>query len=667
MDPSKLELHIALSLLPYLDATDVCTFRGHWNELFSSPDLLRRALRIYGSASREHQIITRLEAEAAISESSPQLTPSYYHSLFRNFSIRTHNLRRGTPVQEIRFPVRRAASTGNFVYAIADDVLVYLSPEVGGLEVVFWNHDTGEYANMRVDLGIKNQGEQPSAYSVRNLRVFEDVLVVEHTKEHRLEFGSGSSFWSVVQAFRLTSPFAVSGLSPQGNSSARRTGSYEQLSLFTTFKYRYVNYTQVIISDHSRTHYAALSGRSNSLGVGLFVWDLLTGRMVFAYEQEALGTRNITRSPMLSLEKIVMVEDSHVILVKPDLRNGDKWRKYAEESTGFKLYILTFDITVGERAQDDVVLPGEDDCIRSCVTREKDDEMLVGYNDYIQWRVVRQRAPKLNHHDSPPLTTYLNLWGRRRAPFPGNGKAAASTSTEEGLYNIPAEEFPVERANPSSVSDALIALAVSRPSETRPVEEPRGRPVECNEIHQYELTTSPSLDELPIRAIYTAVNDKLPPTTDIPRASTSEIPIGNDVNPFFLNSNGTDALSFDMVWSGGSVECLGTRLMTFHFGIRSFQLTETSSVALKRGDGPLRYHLDYSAFLKERHDRAVIREIPSIQRNVLAMAQSHRGVVVPFDVHGDERMSIYTEPRTESNIADLVMCVWGSEKLRPVV
>ncbi|KAK6349840.1 hypothetical protein TWF696_006106 [Orbilia brochopaga] len=629
MDPSKLELHIALSLLPYLDATDVCTARGvnkHWNELFSSPDLLRRALRIYGSASREHQIITRLEAETTVSGSSPQLTPAYYCSLFRNFSIRTHNLRHGTPIQEIRFPVRRAASTGNFVYAIADDVLVYLSPEVGGLQVIFWNHDTGEYANMRIDLGVKNQGEQPSAYSVRNLRVFEDVLVVEHTKEHRLEFGSGSSFWSVVQVFQLTSPFAVPG-NNEGDSPAPRTGSYEQLSLFPTFKYRYVNYTEGIISDHSCTHYAALSGRSNSLGVGLFVWDILTGRMVFAYEQEALGTRNITRSPMLASDKIVMVRDSHVILVKPDLRNGDKWRKYTEESTGFKLHILTFDLTVGERTEDNVVLPSEDDCIRSYVTREKDDEMLASYQDYIQWRVVRQRAPKLNHHDSPLLTTYLNLWGRRRAnPFMA-GKAAVSTSSEE--------EF-------------------------------RNRPVERNEIHQYELTVTPPTDELPVRAIYTAVNNKLAHTVDIPRASNSEITIGNDVNPFFLNSNGTDALSFDMVWSGGNAECLGTRLMTFHFGIRSFQLTETSSVALKRGDGPLQYHLDYSAFLKRADDRSVVREIPSIQRNVLAMAQSHRGVVVPFDVHGDERMSIYTEPRTEGNIADLVMCVWGSEKLQPL-
>ncbi|EWC45594.1 hypothetical protein DRE_05452 [Drechslerella stenobrocha 248] len=605
MGSSELEIHIALSLLPYLDARDVCRARGvnkHWNELFSSPDLLRAALRIYGSASREQQIITRIEAEAEATNSSStsQLAPLDYRALFYSFSTRTHNLRRGTPIQELRFPIRRAVPTSGFVYAIADDVLVYLSPEAGGLQAVFWNHDTGEYANMRIDLGTNNQGEQPSAYSVRRLRVFEDVLVVEHTKEHRLELGSGSSFWSVVQVFRLTSPFAVP---PAEGESAPRTGSYEQLSLFSTFKYRYVNYTDGIVSDHSRTHYAALSGRTNSLGVGVFVWDLLTGRMVFAYEQEALGTRNISRSPTFSADKLVMMADSHILLVKPDLRNSDKWRKAVDESTGFKLDILTFSLTVGKpREEDGVIIPGEDDCVRSHITRDKDDDMLSTYRDYIQWRVVRQRAPKLHHHDTPTLTTYLNLWGRQRSPL---APSAAALAADVGVGEHGAEE-----------------------------------------------------EEYPRRPIS----------------------VGNDANPFFLNSNGTDALSFDLVWSGGSSECLGTRLMTFHFGIRSFQLTETSKrrgYTHSHGHGytngtttqdqePLRYHLDYSAYLKTPDEPTKPREIPSIQRNVLAMAQSHRGLVVAFEVSGDERMSIYTEPRQENNIATLVMCVWGSQLLRPV-
>ncbi|KAF3906583.1 hypothetical protein ABW20_dc0108328 [Dactylellina cionopaga] len=634
MDPSQLEIHIALSLLPYLDATDICRARGvnkHWNELFSSPDLLRSAIRIYGSASREHQLITRLEKEASSSNgensSANQLTPLYYQSLFRNFSIRTHNLRKGTPIQEIRFPVRRVASTGSFVYAIADDVLVYLSPDVGGLEVVFWNHDTGEYCNMRIDLGTNNQGRQPSAYSVRKLKVFEDILVVEHTKEVKMDNMSGTSFLGIVQVFRLISPFEKSK-----EDGEKRQGSYEQLSLFDTFRYRYVNYTDGIISDHSRTHYAAVSVRSNSIGVGLFVWDICTGKMIFRFEQEALGTRGITQSPVHASDKVIMVENSHVILVKPDLRNTTKWRKSEEESTGFKLYILTFALDTGERDEDGVVRPQEDDYTHSCVSREKDDEMLASYHDYILWRVVRQRTPKLHHHDVPKLTIYLNVWGRYRVANLGKTGLSRDDSNEEEDWSR--------------------------------------RPIARTEIHQYELTTSPPSGELSVRAIYTSINDKLPktypdPDPSIPKPSTSEISVSSD-SPFFLNSNGTDALSFDMVWSGGSIECLGTRLMTFYFGIRSFQLTETSRLAVNSAGGPLQYHLDYSSYLKLHDETGKIREIPSIQRNVLAQTQTHRGMMVAFDVHGDERMSIYTEPRTKNNIADLVMCVWGSEKLNHV-
>ncbi|EPS44704.1 hypothetical protein H072_1305 [Dactylellina haptotyla CBS 200.50] len=627
MDPASLEIHIALSLLPYLDVLDVCRARGvnkHWNNLFSSPDLLRSAIRIHGSASREFQLINRLEQEATESGgSSDALIPQLYQSLFRSFSIRTNNLRKGTPVQEIRFPLRKVASTGNFIYAIADDVLVYLSKEVGGLEVVFWNHDTSEYCNMMIDLGKNNQGPQPSAYSARKLAVFEDILVVEHTKEVRRENASGSMFVGLVQIFRLTSPFAKIA---EGGEKVK--ASYEQLSLFETFKYRYVNYTEGIISDHSRTHYAAISVRSNSLGVGLFVWDIQTGKMVFRYEQEALGVRGVTRSPISASEKIIMIEDSHVMLVKPDIRNGIKWHKNEDDPTAFRLDILTFPLNVGEQDEAGVFHPQEEDYTQCHITRDKDDEMLQSFQDYIQWRVVRQRTPKLHHHDTPKLTTYLNLWGRLRIHRPGRDHL--SGDDEE----------------------------ISR------------RPIERTEIHQYELTTSLADGEQPpIRAIYTAVNDRLPrgyppPDPSIPKPFMSDISVGSD-SPFFLNSNGTDALSFDMVWSGGSTECLGTRLMTFYFGIRSFQLTETSSAVLKKG-GPLRYHLDYSSYLKLPGESGKVREIPSIQRNVLAMAQSHRGMVVAFDVHGDERMSIYTEPRKENNIADLVMCVWGSEELKHV-
>ncbi|KAF3186484.1 hypothetical protein TWF788_003342 [Orbilia oligospora] len=539
MDPSALEIHIALTLLPYLDATDVCRVRGvnkHWNELFSSPDLLRAAIRIYGSASREYQIITRLEKDlesgTGTDELAPKLTPEYYQSLFRNFSIRTQHLRKGTPIQEIRLPLRKNASN-NFVYAIADDVLVY----------------------------------------------------------------------------------------------------------------------EGIVSDHSRTHYAALSNRSNSLRVGLFVWDIFTGKMVFRYEQEALGTRGFTASPLVPADKVVMVDDSHVLLIKPDLRNGAKFRKHPEETAGFKVYIKTLPITIGTvseeggagegEGEDGIISASEEDIIHSTITRDKDDEMLQSYHDYIQFRVVRQRAPKLHHHDNPKVSIYLNLWGRTRI-------------TKLGKVSLSRDE-----------------------------EEWSRRPVERNEIHQYELITSPPLPgqtglslpapgELQVRAIYTAINDKLPsqgfpdPDPSIPKPSMSDIPIDTD-SAFFLNSNGTDALSFDMVWSGGSTECLGTRLMTFYFGIRSFQLTETSSAMLKRGRGePLRYHLDYSSYLKVPGEPGELREIPSVQRNVLATAMSHRGTMVPFDVHGDERMSIYTEPRPENAIADLVMCVWGSDELKLV-
>ncbi|KAF3926453.1 hypothetical protein AA313_de0206717 [Arthrobotrys entomopaga] len=628
MDPSNLEIHIALSLLPYLDVLDVCRARGvnkHWHDLFTSPDLLRSAIRIHGSASREFQLITRLEQESKAAGDVTALTPQLYQSLFRNFSIRTNNLRKGTPVQEIRVPLRKVASSGNFIYAIADDVLVYLSKEVGGLEVVFWNHDTSEYCNMRIDLGTNNQGRQPSAYSVRKVAVFEDILVLEHTKEVKRENASGSSFVSIVQTFRLISPFTETE-----GSSGKRKASYEQLSLFDTFMYRYVNYTEGITSDHSRTHYAALSVRSNSLGVGLFVWDILTGRMVLRYEQEALGTRGITRSPMVSSDKVIMVEDSHVILVKPDLRNGDKWRRAESESTGFKVDIFTLSLTTGERDEQGVVRPEVDDFIQSCVTRDKDDEMFASYQDYIHYRVIRQRTPKLHHHDTPKLNIYLNLWGHTR------------------VASIGKSPFPSENEEDTA----------SR------------RPIERTEIHQYELTTSPPEGELPIKAIYTILNDRLPrgyPPLDpsVPKPFMSDISTSSD-SPFFLNSNGTDALSFDMVWSGGSTECLGTRLMTFYFGIRSFQLTETSASEAMKNSGPLRYHLDYSSYLKVQDDPRKVREVPSIQRNVLAMAQSHRGMVIAFDVHGDERMSIYTEPREESNIADLVMCVWGSEKLKHV-
>ncbi|TGJ71008.1 hypothetical protein EYR41_003013 [Orbilia oligospora] len=659
MDPSALEIHIALTLLPYLDATDVCRVRGvnkHWNELFSSPDLLRAAIRIYGSASREYQIITRLEKDlesgTGTDELAPKLTPEYYQSLFRNFSIRTQHLRKGTPIQEIRLPLRKNASN-NFVYAIADDVLVYVSPLAGGLEVIFWNHDLAEYSNMRLELGTNNMGAQPSAYSVRRLRVFEDILVIEHTKEGKLENVTGSFYTNVVQIFRLISPFAKVGVEPQ--DGAKRKASYEQLSLFETFKYRHVNYTEGIVSDHSSTHYAALSNRSNSLRVGLFVWDIFTGKMVFRYEQEALGTRGFTSSPLVPADKVVMVDDSHVLLIKPDLRNGVKFRKHPEETAGFKVYIKTLPITVGTvseeggpgegegegEGEDGIISASEEDIIHSTITRDKDDEMLQSYHDYIQFRVVRQRAPKLHHHDNPKVSIYLNLWGRTRI-------------TKLGKVSLSRDE-----------------------------EEWSRRPVERNEIHQYELITSPPLPgqtglslpapgELQVRAIYTAINDKLPsqgfpdPDPSIPKPSMSDIPIDTD-SAFFLNSNGTDALSFDMVWSGGSTECLGTRLMTFYFGIRSFQLTETSSAMLKRGRGePLRYHLDYSSYLKVSGEPGEPREIPSVQRNVLATAMSHRGTMVPFDVHGDERMSIYTEPRPENAIADLVMCVWGSDELKLV-
>ncbi|KAK6363028.1 hypothetical protein TWF730_000477 [Orbilia blumenaviensis] len=645
MDPSALEIHIALSLLPYLDTTDVCRIRGvnkHWNELFSSPDLLRAAIRIYGSASREYQIITRLEKDLEFDTKdalTPKLTPEYYRALFRNFSIRTQHLRRGTPVQEIRLNLRKNSSN-NFVYAIADDVLVYVSPVAGGLEVIFWNHDVGEYSNMRLELGTNNMGTQPSGYSVRRLRVFEDILVIEHTKEGKLENVTGSFYTSVVQIFRLISPFAK----VEGQDGAKRKASYEQLSLFETFKYRHVNYTEGIVSDHSRTHYAALSNRSNSLRVGLFVWDIFTGKMVFRYEQEALGTRGFSASPLVPADKVIMVDSSHVLLIKPDLRNGVKWRKDLDEATGFKVYIKTLPITVGTVSEDDdgIISASEDDIIHSTITRDKDDEMLQSYHDYIQFRVVRQRAPKLHHHDNPKVSIYLNLWGRTR--ISKLGKVSLSRDEEEW----------------------------SR------------RPVERNEIHQYELITSPpphpeqtglSLPppgELPIHAIYTAINDKLPaqgfpdPDPSIPKPSMADIPTDSD-SAFFLNSNGTDALSFDMVWSGNSTECLGTRLMTFYFGIRSFQLTETSSAVLKRGRGePLRYHLDYSSYLKVPGEPSKLREIPSVQRNVLAQAMSHRGTMVPMDVHGDERMSIYTEPRQENAIADLVMCVWGSDELKLV-
>ncbi|KAF3930922.1 hypothetical protein ABW19_dt0207619 [Dactylella cylindrospora] len=624
MEASKLEIYIALSLLPYLDATDICRARGvnkHWNELFSSPDLLRAALRIHGSASREHQILTRVEgANGSSADSKIQLD---YKSLFRNFSIRTNNLRNGTPTQEMRIQIRRAASTPNFVYAIADDVLVYLSPEVGGLSVIFWNHDTSEYSNMRVELGTNNQTIEPSAWSVRKLRVFEDILIVEHTKEVKLPNATGSSFWSIIQTFRLTSPFAK----PREEGEKKPEGSYEQLSVFTTFKFRYVNYTDSIISDHSQTHYAALSGRSNSLGAGVFVWDIYTGKLVFKHEQQPLGSRNMAQSPVTVSDKVIMVENSHVLLVKPDSRNPFKWRKIPEDPIGFKVYILTFAVNAGEENEEGVISPQEGDFTESYVTRDKDDEMMQSYHDYIQWRVIRQRAPKLHHNDSPTLKTYLNLWGRTRVT-----RMRKQTMEEDD-------------------------------------EEWSRHPIERTEIHQYELTTSLPEGELDIRAIYTAVNDQLPegypdPDASIPKPSMSEISFSSD-SPFFLNSNGTDALSFDMVWTGGSTECLGTRLMTFYFGIRSFQLTETSSVKLKKG-GPLRYHLDYSSYLKVPGKSGVVREIPSIQRNVLAMAQSHRGMVVPIDVYGDERMSIYTEPRKENNIADLVMCVWGSEKLKPL-
>ncbi|RVD80906.1 uncharacterized protein DFL_008790 [Arthrobotrys flagrans] len=643
MDPSALEIHIALSLLPYLDATDVCRVREvnkHWNELFSSPDLLRAAIRIYGSASREYQIINRLEKDlesGATDPLAPKLTPEYYQALFRNFSIRSQHLRKGTPIQEIRLPLRKNASN-NFVYAIADDVLVYVSPEAGGLEVIFWNHDLGEYSNMRLELGTNNMGAQPSAYSVRRLRVFEDILVIEHTKEGKLENVTGSFYTSVVQIFRLMSPFAK----VEGQDGAKRKASYEQLSLFETFKYRHVNYTEGIVSDHSRTHYAALSNRSNSLRVGLFIWDIFTGKMVFRYEQESLGTRGFIASPLVPADKVVMVDDSHVLLIKPDLRNGTKFRKHVEETTGFKVYIKTLSITTGTVSEEDgIISASEEDIIHSTITRDKDDEMLQSYNDYIQFRVVRQRAPKLHHHDSPKVSIYLNLWGRTRI-------------TKLGKVGLSRDE-----------------------------EEWSRRPVERNEIHQYELITSPPLPgqtglslpspgELQVHAIYTAINDKLPshgfpdPDPSIPKPSMSDIPIDTD-SAFFLNSNGTDALSFDMVWSGGSTECLGTRLMTFYFGIRSFQLTETSSAVLKRGTGePLRYHLDYSSYLKVPGNPGELREIPSVQRNVLAMAMSHRGTMVPLDVHGDERMSIYTEPRPENAIADLVMCVWGSDELKLV-
>ncbi|KAK6357326.1 hypothetical protein TWF718_001639 [Orbilia javanica] len=643
MDPSALEIHIALSLLPYLDATDICRVRGvnkHWNELFSSPDLLRAAIRIHGSASREYQIITRLEEElesGTIDPLAPKLTPEYYQALFRNFSVRTQHLRRGTPIQEIRLPLRKNASN-NFVYAIADDVLVYVSPQAGGLEVIFWNHDLAEYSNMRLELGVNNMGSQPSAYSVRRLRVFEDILVIEHTKEGKLENVTGSFYTSVVQIFRLISPFAK----VEGQDGAKPKASYEQLSLFETFKYRHVNYTEGIVSDHSRTHYAALSNRSNSLQVGLFVWDIFTGKIVFRYEQESPGTRGFTASPLVPADKVVMVDSSHVLLVKPDLRNGTKFRKHEDETTGFKVYIKTISITAGTVLEEDgSISASEDDIIHSTITRDKDDEMLQSYHDYIQFRVVRQRAPKLHHHDNPKVSIYLNLWGRTRI-------------TKLGKMSLSREE-----------------------------EEWSRRPVERNEIHQYQLITSPPLPgqtglslpppgELQVHAIYTAINERLTsqgfpdPDPSIPKPSMSDIPINTD-SAFFLNSNGTDALSFDMVWSGGSTECLGTRLMTFYFGIRSFQLTETSSAVLKRGRGePLRYHLDYSSYLKVQGRPGELREIPSVQRNVLATAMSHRGTILPMDVHGDERMSIYTEPRPENAIADLVMCVWGSDELKLV-
>ncbi|KAK6509261.1 hypothetical protein TWF481_004020 [Arthrobotrys musiformis] len=649
MDPSALEIHIALLLLPYLEATDVCRVRGvnkHWNELFSSPDLLRSAIRIYGSASREYQIIIRLENDLDSGNAdplAPKLTPEHYQALFRNFSIRTQHLRRGTPIQEIRLPLRKNASN-NFVYAIADDVLVYVSPLAGGLEVIFWNHDLGEYSNMRLELGTNNMGPLPSAYSVRRLRVFEDILVIEHTKEGKLENVTGSFYTNVVQVFRLISPFAKVEGQEEGE---KRKASYEQLSLFETFKYRHVNYTEGIISDHSRTHYAALNNRSNALRVGLFVWDILTGKMVFRYEQESPGTRGFTTSPLVPADKVIMVDSSHVLLVKPDLRNGMKWRKATEETTGFKVYIKTLPITTGtvseEPGEEGIISASEEDIIHSTITRDKDDEMLQSYHDYIQFRVVRQRAPKIHHHDTPKVSIYLNLWGRTRI-------------TKLGKVSLSRED-----------------------------EEWSRRPVERNEIHQYELLTSsqslpgqktgltlPPPGELQIHAIYTAINDRLPsqgfpdPDPSIPKPSMSDIPIDSD-SAFFLNSNGTDALSFDMVWSGGSTECLGTRLMTFYFGIRSFQLTETSSAVLKRGRGePLRYHLDYSSFLKMPGQPGELREIPSVQRNVLATAMSHRGTMVPMEVHGDERMSIYTEPRPENAIADLVMCVWGSDELKLV-
>lgn len=352
--------------------------------------------------------------------------------------------------------------------------------------------------------------------------------------------------------------------------------------------------------------------------------------MVFKFDQQALGIRDVARTPVMSLHKVIMVGDSHILLIKPDIKNGEKWRKVEDDPTGFKIYVMTFSLDVGEKDENGVVVPGEEDYIQSCVTRDRDDPMLSSFQDHILWRVVSQRAPKTHHHDHPKVKHYLNLWGRHRIARMGKG---------------------VDEND----------------------EEWSSRPVERNEIHQYELRTDLPSGELPIRAVYVAINDNIPmayhhhrdPT--VPKPSMSQILVGND-SPFYLNSNGTDALSFDMVWSGGSSECLGTRLMTFYFGIRSFQLTETSSAALRRGAAePLRYHLDYSSYLKQQDNKKEIREIPSVQRNVLAVAQSNRGMVVAFDVHGDERMSVYTAPRDENNVADLVMCVWGSEKLEELV